>query len=312
MSAHAIEHRVLGAGTIANVADMAPEQQALLGFLTNRTPKTFAAYQLDLKTFWEWCASNDITPLYANKLQLQLYLEHLGTRGRAEATVARRFGTVLLFFKYAYDEELIATDPTRKLKRPKVDRAKQRRTWFTTLDMANVLREAYLRSPRDHALLFFMNVTALRVGEVCSLDVDSIHRDPGRAWIGFVGKGGGWYEQDLDYATLTALDKYLDGRTTGALFLNERGHRLRRANVQYTLDRYCAIAGIPYRVTPHALRRTYARTAIESGADIFGVSEHMRHSDTKTTQLYIGENTGRGKAAAAKVSTLMAQMSRVS
>jgi hypothetical protein len=34
--------------------------------------------------------------------------------------------------------------------------------------------------------------------------------------------------------------------------------------------------------------------------------------DTKTTQLYIGENTGRGKAAAAKVSTLMAQMSRVS
>jgi integrase/recombinase XerD len=134
----------------------------------------------------------------------------------------------------------------------------------------------------------------------------------GAPWIGFIGKGGGWYEQDLDYATLTALDRYLGGRTEGPLFLNERGNRLRRYNVQYALDRYCRICEITYRVTPHALRRTYARTAIESGADIFGVSEHMRHSDTKTTQLYIGENTGRGKAAAAKVSTLMAQMSRVS
>jgi integrase/recombinase XerD len=165
MSAQSTEIRTLGPGSVVRVEDMDPTHRALLMFLANKTVHTRAAYEHDLKQFWAWCESFPVTPLGVDKIHVQLYLEHLQAKGLAQATVRRRFGTVRLFLKLCYEEELIGQDPTRRIQMPKVDHTKQRRTWFTTVDMANVLREAYPH-PRDYALLFFMQATAMRVGEV--------------------------------------------------------------------------------------------------------------------------------------------------
>src|SRR5206468_813998 len=83
-------------------------------------------------------------------------------------------------------------------------------------------------------------------------NADSIHRDPGRAWVGFVGKGAKYAEIDLDYPTLTGIDRHLAGRTEGPLFLNEWGNRFTRENVQTVLDRYIDQCKIGYHVSPHA------------------------------------------------------------
>lgn len=153
-----------------------------------------------------------------------------------------------------------------------------------------------------------MHDMRMRVGEVTQLDVASIRRDPGRGWVGFVGKGDQYDEIDLDYATLAILDRYLAGRTDGPLFLNQWDNRLTRENVQTILNRSCRNCGITYPVTPHTLRRTNARTAAEQGADIYSIAQGLRHKDPKTTMPYTGNATGRGSAARRLVSDLMVQM----
>lgn len=309
VGAQRTELRTLGPGSIVQVEDMDPTHRALLLFLANKTVNTRAAYEEDLKQFWAYCESWPVAPLAVDKVHVQLYLEHLQAKGLAQATIARRFGTVRLFLKMAYAEEIISQDPTRRIDMPKVDHTKQRRTRFTTVDMANVLRAAYPQR-QDYALLFFMEATAMRVGEVLPLNADSIRRDPGRAWVGFVGKGNKYAEIDLDYPTLTGIDRHLDGRVEGPLFINEWGNRLTRENVQTVLNRYIEQCKIGYHVSPHGLRRTHAKTAAEQGEDLLGISESLRHVDSRVTrQSYIGLDSGRGALTRQRVSSVYAQMS---
>jgi integrase len=76
------------------------------------------------------------------------------------------------------------------------------------------------------------------------------------------------------------------------------------------LDRYIRNCKIDYRVTPHGLRRTHAKTAAEQGQDLLGIAESLRHADSRTTRVsYIGLDSGRGELTRQRVSSVYAQMS---
>lgn len=59
---------------------------------------------------------------------LELYLRDLEARGHAPATISRRLSTVAGLFKYAVIDELVATNPTMAVSRPRVPWEGQRRT----------------------------------------------------------------------------------------------------------------------------------------------------------------------------------------
>lgn len=307
---------VLTPADILTAEQMDPERRMLLVFLANRTAATRLAYEIDLQQFHRWTRDMGLrSMLAAERVHLELYLEHLKAKGLAEATITRRFGTVKLFLHAAYDEELISQDPTRRIKCPKIDREKQRRTWLSTIDMALVMRAA-ASDPRDNALMMFMSNTAMRVGEVCALDVANLHREPGRVWVGFIGKGNRSARIDLPYATLTALDTYLGDRAEGPLFVNDKHTRMTRRQVSDALQRLAKRAGVTAfdtsgrgQITPHGIRRTHAKTLAEAGADLLDIAESLRHRDTRVTRdAYIGQSTGRGTMARQKATDIFTNM----
>ena len=287
-----------------------PEHRALLSFLANRTYATRAAYEMDLRLFSDWLreAVNIRSMLLCDRLTLKLYLEYLTHREPplAQSTVSRRFGTVRLFLRHAYDEDIIDDDPTRGTKPPKVDTDAQRRTWIETSDMQLVLRAAE-PYPREHALIRFMLDTAIRVGELCSLNVESLHLDAGSVWVEFIGKGNRPAHIDLPFRTYKVLDFYLGGRTTGPMFLNLWGNRITRQNVSVIIRKLTREAGVSDDVTPHCLRRTHAKSAVERGEDILGVSESLRHKDISVTKrCYVGPQTARANMTRQRVSDIFA------
>lgn len=274
------------------VSNLDPDSRALLGFLSRYRGRTRENYELDLRQWWAWTSRHNLTMLGVERFHLELFIRHLQERGLAESTVARRFGTVKGYLHYAYVDELISRDPTAHVQAPKIDHKKQRRTWFTTLDFAGVMKQA-MKDPRDHAVITMLGFIGLRVNELCQLDVSSLHRQVGQVQLHFVGKGGNFYVINLPLAVVQAVDRYLDGRTEGPLFLNRYDNRMARRNVQAIIDRCSRAAGVDYHVTPHGLRRTLARTLQERGVELGAIQQVLRHADPRvTTMCYIGDGGG--------------------
>lgn len=68
----------------------------------------------------------------------------------------------------------------------------------------------------------------------------------------------------------------------GIIFQNYLGHYLTPSIVRESIQKYCKLAGVPYRGT-HGFRHTHAVLLLESGANIKFVSQRLGHKTIKTT-----------------------------
>lgn len=82
-------------------------------FLARYREPTLTAYTQDLKAYLGWCQTFDRDLLRVTRGELEMYVRYLESRGYAAATVARRFGTVATFYKYAVIDG--SSRPTRRL-----------------------------------------------------------------------------------------------------------------------------------------------------------------------------------------------------
>ncbi|GEL93594.1 site-specific tyrosine recombinase XerD [Cellulomonas composti] len=150
---------------------------------------------------------------------------------------------------------------------------------------------------RDRALLEVLYATGARISETVGLDVDDVDRNPDRAAVRLLGKGGKRRIVPLGSFALEALEAYLvrgrpalaaGGRGTPAVFLNARGARLSRQSAWAVLRTAAARAGLGdvEHVSPHTLRHSFATHLLSGGADVRVVQELLGHASVATTQVY--------------------------
>ena len=150
---------------------------------------------------------------------------------------------------------------------------------------------------RDAAILELFYSSGLRISELLGLDVK--HVDFVEGIVKVVGKGRKERMVPVGGAAMRAIQKYRQEAavTNGPLFRSIRGTRITQQAVDQMLKKYLKESGIPFGVSPHKLRHSFATHMLDAGADLRSVQELLGHASLSTTQIYTHVTKERLKTA---------------
>jgi integrase/recombinase XerD len=262
---------------------------------------TIDAYRNDLSGFRQFLGTqpseNGVSPLASlDRARILGFISWLNEKGYARATVARKVAAVKSFCTFLVDRGDLASDPTAAVSSPRAPKPVPKPLSVDEVD--TLLREPRKHTTpeamRDAAMLELMYATGMRVTELVSLNVDSLHLQPAPAYVRCLGKGSKERTIPVHEQAVAALDRYLDdsrpallkNRPQTALFVNRRGERLTRQGFWLILKGYARSAGIDSHVTPHTLRHSFATHLLRGGASVRDVQELLGHANVSTTQVY--------------------------
>ena len=291
----AMEERPTGARAEAGGVGAAWRVDAFVASLTASSPNTVKAYRADLEAFIEWLGRLGLEePGLVTRKVLRRYLAHLGTRGYAKRTIARKASAVRRYFGFLHRTGAVVVDPSAGLSAPKGDGRLPRVLKDDELTVllddppARVAGDEPMIRLRDDAILEVLYGSGLRVAELCGLQRGDLDLD--RRLVRVWGKGSKQRQVPLSAPSVVALVAWLEEgqapmRTQetpdDAVFLIRRGKRLTPRDARRVLDHR---SDSPTH--PHALRHTYATHLLDGGADLRAVQELLGHADLSTTQLY--------------------------
>jgi integrase/recombinase XerD len=261
---------------------------------------TIAAYRRDLTRYRTFLAGRGVTDarhvadrdVTAHVAAVSASTHEDGTPYRA-TSVVRALSSVRAFHRFLLREGEIARDPTAGVVRPKLPRRLPRP--LSVDDVSRLLAQPDPSTPagvRDRAVLETLYGAGVRVSELVGLDVDDVDLEEGSVRV--FGKGSkerdvplGRYARDAIGAYLTrARPQLATRRSRSALFLNLRGGRLTRQGCAGILAKHASAARVRRKVSPHALRHSFATHLLEGGADVRVVQELLGHASVATTQVY--------------------------
>lgn len=262
------------------------------------SPATVRAYRSDLVGLAAACGDVDLAVVDLENLRDWLW--QAVQRGDSRATIARRTAAVRGFFAWATEAGVVASDPSLRLVAPKRGRTLPKVATADALSevLARLESRAAEGDPlalRDHAMLELLYGAAVRVSELCGLDVDDLDRERRTARV--LGKGSKERVVPFGLPALRAVDAYLvrargvllsrraDGGEAAALFLGARGARIGPRAVYELVSRELG-PELGAQVGPHALRHSAATHLLDGGADLRAVQEILGHASLGTTQIY--------------------------
>jgi integrase/recombinase XerC len=145
---------------------------------------------------------------------------------------------------------------------------------------------------RDAAVMELLYAAALRVSELCGMDLGDL--DEERGTVRVLGKGRKERTVPVGQPAARAVRDWLrhgrpvlaTGRSGAALFLGARGGRLDpRAARRVVHEAVAALPAVP-DTGPHGLRHSAATHLLEGGADLRSVQEYLGHASLSSTQIY--------------------------
>lgn len=257
-----------------------------------RSENTIGSYLSDLKHFAEWFAQSNgevFKPEAIAPIDVGQYKSYLQTvKGFKPSTVNRRLVAIKRLCRWARTQGLIEENPAAEI--GGVPRQRTPPKALTRREAARLVRMAQRHgNRRDVAILQLLRHTGIRVGELCDLSLEDLEISDRKGQITVRhGKGGRCREIPLNRDARRALRQYLEVRPKVEdrnLFIGQRGNGLRRAAVYDVVTKYARLASLQ-DVSPHTLRHTFGKLALDEGENLVTVAHLMGHSRLDTIAIY--------------------------
>jgi integrase/recombinase XerC len=259
------------------------------------SPHTARAQKGDLEKLVAHAVSHQWPGWEVKPRVLRRFALELGERGLDPASQARILSTARAFFRWLFETQRSQSNPASGLRNPKLP---QRLPAFLTEAESNSLLE--LPPPTDFlsarlgCLLELLYASGLRVSELTGLDLQDLLME--QRTLRVLGKGQKERLVPFHAGAAEILKAYLAQRSTflatkglpasAALFLNQRGGRLTPTSVRTFLAQAIEHASLRAKVSPHALRHSFATHLLSRGMDLRAIQELLGHASLSTTQRY--------------------------
>src|SRR6266508_667529 len=254
--------------------------------------KTRSAYRLDLLHFANWLArtvGDTFSPEAVTPRDVREYRGFLmNVEHRQPATVNRRLAALRRFFQWAKAMGLAKELPTENVKG--VASAPRAPHWLEKRDVDRLIRTVERHgNTRDLAIVLTLRHTGIRVSELSALRVGDVEISERKGTLTVrSGKGGKFRVLPLNVDARRAIASYLEVRPTVSadhLFLGQRGQGISSRAVELLVTKYGRLAGLE-DVTPHTLRHSFGKHALDAGADLVSVTALLGHQRLETTAIY--------------------------
>lgn len=274
--------------------------------LADHSLKSYSADLASLRRHLESQSQSGLASLSSETLREWLWAE--SSSGLSPTTLRRRVSSIRGFTKYLHQQGLVSADFGVVLHQPKAPKRLPRVLSEENLGEVFDSLEALAGSGdpiavRNLAIVELLYSSALRVSELCGLDLGAI--DFTERTVKVRGKGDRERMAPVGQPAVAAIQRYLDtargqllsGHSKEALFLSRQGRRVNTRSV------YELIAGLLGEHPgsgprgPHTLRHSAATHLLDHGADLRSVQEMLGHRSLATTELYTHVSVDRLKRA---------------
>ena len=276
--------------------------RAFVAFLEDErgaSPETTRAYHSDLRQFFAFASSKrpagsaPLKPFDVDPMLVREYLYWLDRRQEQKSSLARKLAALRTFYRFLNRHKDGGPNPAAEVRTPKLPRRLPR---VLTKDDAGALMEfpegGSPAARRDRAILETLYSTGARVSELVGMNREDL--DAREGLVRLRGKGRKERIVPVGDVALEAIKEYHASLKlpssrlaphASPVFMNARGGRLTVRSVDRLVGKYSSrlVGG---RVSPHALRHSFATHLLEEGADLRAIQEMLGHASLATTQKY--------------------------
>ena len=259
---------------------------------------TMKGYVTYTRQFLKWLQAEGIGQ--PQREDVKAYKAYLEGQNFTVGTKAQYLRAVKYFFKWTAAEGLYP-NIADNIKTAKTRQDNTKKEAFAEEDVQIIL-DSIDRSTeagkRDFAMILLSVTGGLRIIEMQRADIQDMQTVKGQRVLYIQGKGR---DSKDEYVKLipevaAAIDDYLQNRPpykkneplfTGTSNRN-RGGRMTVPTISKNIKQVFQAAGYDSsKLTAHSLRHTSNTMLFKAGADLFTVQKHARHSDPKTTEIYL-------------------------
>lgn len=274
----------------------------------NLSGHTVEAYLKDIEQYQEFLISRNhgadgFDEIPEDIVLIRSFLVSLYRMKMKKVTVSRKIASLRSFYSFLLRGGVVKVNPAELLQLPRCEKYVPA---VLSVDEMDALIKA--GSPecgngsRDRAIIELFYSCGIRLSELTGLDVDDVRF--GESLVKVRGKGKKERIVPVGAPALKAVEDYLRMRPEPVavedakkpedpLFLNARRMRIGPRDVARVVERVVKESGIERKISPHALRHTFATHLLDAGADLRSIQEMLGHSSLSTTQKYTSVSVSR-------------------
>ena len=266
-----------------------------LRYERNRSELTVRNYERSLKDFESYFKNREshLSWESVDSDVIRDWMESMMDKGDMASTVNNSLSAVRSFFRFALSRGLVGCDPSYSVKGPKKQKPLpqfvREDEMNRLIDLPQMWEDNY-KGMRARTIIILFYETGIRLAELVGLDdkdVDFVNRQ-----LKVTGKRNKQRIVPFGDELAKVLMEYMrlrdeqPLRQEQALFLNDKGRRITRSQVESVVKRGLSMVTTLKKRSPHVLRHSFATAMLNNGAGLESVRRLLGHESVATTEIY--------------------------